>query len=104
MNIKEKVSGGVFTVYGIYWHNNKTYFYAFPKNSMGISSFGEEEVEIIDRAIGSDFEYLPTDGYIAGIFHKYLLAEALMDDLLEHDPDAYKKFVTLLGKEPNAGA
>ena len=102
MKIKSKVSGMIFTVYGIYWHANKPYFYAFAKNSTGLSSYEEKDVEIIDYSIGCDFEYLPSDGYIAGIFHKYLLADALMDDLLEHDPNAYKKFVELIGKEPNS--
>ena len=100
MKVKDKISGQVFNVYGIYWHDNKTYFYAFPKNSGGISSFGEEEVEIVERAIDDDFEFVRTDEKISGFFHRYLLVEGLMDGLLEHDPSAYKKFVSLIGKVP----
>lgn len=100
MKIKEFTSGQTFTVYGIYWHDNKTYFYCFPKNSFGISSFSEAEVQITDRTIERDFEYIRTDEHISGFFHKHLLREQLMDRLLEHDPVAYNKFVSLIGKEP----
>jgi hypothetical protein len=100
MKIKEKTSSQVLTVYAIYWCDSQTYFYAFPKHSTGISSFAEDEVEIVDRSVDSSFEYLRTSERIAGIFHKHLLADGLMDRLLEHDPDAFKRFVSLIGKEP----
>ena len=44
-------------------------------------------------------EYVHTDDGMSGFFHKHLLGEGLMDDLLEHDPEAYKKFVSLIGRE-----
>jgi hypothetical protein len=100
MKIKELTSGQCFTVYGVYWHDNKTYFYCFPKNSVGISSFSEDEIQIIDRTIDSDFEYVRTDERTSGFFHGHLLEGQLMDRLLEHDPVAYTKFVSLIGKEP----
>jgi hypothetical protein len=100
MKIRENTSEQIFIVYGVYWHGNKTYFYCFPRNSVGISSFDEDEIEIVDRTIDSDFEYVRTDERISGIFHKSLLKDQLMDGLLEHDPTAYNKFVSLIGKEP----
>lgn len=100
MKITEKTSGHSFSVYGIYWCGGKTFFYCFPAHSGGLSSFSEDEVQITDRTIESDFEYVRTDERISGIFHKHLLGERLMDDLLEHDPAAYKKFVSLLGNTP----
>jgi len=100
MKITDKTSGHTFKVYGIYWSGGKTFFYCFPVRSGGLSSFSEEEIQIIDRTIESDFEYMRTDDGMSGLFHKHLLGERLMDDLLEHDPEAYKKFVSLIGREP----
>jgi hypothetical protein len=100
MKITEKISGQSFAVYGIYWCDGKTFFYCFPANSDGLSSFSEDEVWITDRTIESEFEYVRTDERISGFFHKHLLGDGLMDDLLEHDPAAYKKFASLIGKVP----
>jgi hypothetical protein len=100
MKITEKISGRSFTVYAIYWSIDKTYFLYFPARSGGLSSIAEDEMEINDPSIDNDFEYVRTDERISGFFHKHLLGENLMDDLLDHDPVAYKKFVSLIGKEP----
>jgi hypothetical protein len=100
MKVLDKVSGQLFEVYGIYWHEGKTYFYCFPKNSLGISSYGQDEVDVVDKVVGADFEYhLGSDG-IPGLIHKHLLRDQLLDALLEHDPDAFRKFVSLLGRQP----
>jgi len=100
MKIKDKKTSNIFTVYGIYWQDNKTYFYCFPKNSVGLTSYREDDVEIIDPTIDTDFEYVITYQDTGGIFHRHLLTDKLMDELLEHDPVAYKKFVSLIGNEP----
>ncbi len=100
MKITEKISGQSFTVYAIYWARDKTYFYYFPARSGGLSSIAEDEMEITDPTIGNDFEYVRTGEIFSGFFHKYLIREKLLDDLLDHDPVAYKKFVSLLGREP----
>lgn len=100
MKITDKTSGHSFTVYGIYWSGGKTFFCYFPAHSGGLSIFSEDEIQITDRNIESEFEYMRTDERISGLFHKHLLGDRLMDDLLEHDPAAYKKFVSLIGKAP----
>jgi hypothetical protein len=97
MKALDKASGQILNVYGMYWHQGKTYFYCFPKNSTGISSYGEEELTVVDPTINTDFEYRILDNGIAGVFHRQLLAENLLDDLLEHDPEAFKKFMVLIG-------
>jgi hypothetical protein len=98
MKVRERVSGEIFSVYGIYWHEDKTYFYCFPKKSTGLSSYSEDEVDIVEPALGHEFQYAVLN--VHGIFHKHLIGEQLLDALLEHDPVAYKKFVSLIKGEP----
>ncbi|WP_137718572.1 hypothetical protein [Methylobacillus flagellatus] len=100
MKLLDKTLGQFLNVYGIYWHGGKTYFYCFPNNGVGISSYGEEEVEVVDSKISVGFEYKITGHGIPGIFHRQLLAENLLDALLEHDPEAYRKFILLIGGAP----
>lgn len=100
MIVKEKKYSSLLNVYGIYWHNDKTYFYCFPKGSFGLSSYGEDEVDIVDRVIESDFVYVNLTHGMHGVFNKKLIDNNLLDQLIDHDRDAYEKFCYLLGKEP----
>ncbi len=100
MKVREKTSNQIFTVYGIYWCGGKTFFYCFPRNTFGLSSYGEDEVDVLDSAIETDFVYLRTNEQTFGVFNRHLLEGQLLDLLLEHDPEAYKQFSCVIGKEP----
>ncbi|WP_048441816.1 hypothetical protein [Caenimonas sp. SL110] len=100
MKIREKISNLTFDVYGIYWHADKAYFYCFPRKSTGLSSYSEEEVEVFDARIDDDFVFVTMAQGASGILHRHLVADALLDQLLEHDPEAYAKFKSLIGREP----
>ncbi len=100
MKVRERLSGVVFDVYGIHWLGGKTYFSCFAKQSFGLTAYKEEEVEIVEKSLGKDFVFFGAGERVKGVFHKYLIEARLLDDLYEHDPEAYSKFVALLGHEP----
>ena len=98
MKVRDNASGIVFNVYAVYWKDAKTYFAYFPKKTTGLPVFGEEDVEIVDNALGPDFVYW--DKALHGFYHRYLIEHKLLEPLFEHDGEAYKKFASLLGREP----
>lgn len=100
MKIRERSSNQIFEVYGVYWQGEKTYFCCFPKNAKGISSYVEDEIDIVDESISNNFIYLKSSNMINGFFHKALVENGLLDSLFEHDPQAFDKFVEILGREP----
>lgn len=100
MEITDKVSGQDLAVYGIYWSSGQTFFCCFPKQSKGMNSYRESEVDVANFDVGPDFVFSVMSNGIRGVFHKALLPENLLDSLLEFDPEAYNKFVVLLGHTP----
>ncbi len=100
MKIRERVSGQLFTVFGFYWSGNKCYFCCFPRNAGGLSSYAENEVEIVESSIDSDFEFKRVSEGMSGVFHRLLLIENHLEELFDHDPEAYRRFSALLGFQP----
>lgn len=100
MKIRDKKSGDFCTVYGIYWFEEKCYFCCFSSKGVGLSSYSQSEVEVIDRLLGADFEFKKIKNGMCGVFHHLLLKDNIMEDLFEHDPQAYNKFIELLGNKP----
>jgi len=90
----------ILNVYGIYWHDDKTYFCVSPANYNGLLACSYKDMLIVDNSIGPDFIFLETSNHIHKIFHKELSDEKFLNDLLELNESAYKKFVSLLGGEP----
>lgn len=100
MKVTEKVSGQDLIVYGVYWSGERTYFCCFPRESKGMSSYAEDEVEVVDFDLGSDFAFAVMANGIRGVFNKGLLQDGLLDGLLEFDPESYSRFAEVLGHAP----
>lgn len=92
MKIKEN-DGTLIDVYAIYWIKGKTYFYGLVKN-YGLSVFNADKVGIFDPTISGDFIFFED-----GIFFKPLITERILDDLVEGDPETYKRFIEILKAE-----
>lgn len=101
MKIRLKQYPVELTVYAIYWRQDSpTIFSGFPEGSYGLTGFQQEQFEILDPTIDSDFVFRVTGNGMNGIFHKHVLTDNLLDDLVDHDQAAYEKFSALLGRTP----
>ncbi|HCM9213930.1 TPA: hypothetical protein N5L24_004179 [Enterobacter roggenkampii] len=96
MKIKER-DGEVVDVYAIYFINGEINFLGMPKNYGGLSAYSAREVTVIDPEIEGDCVYFKNNGY--GVYHWALIKEKLLDDLLEQDETAYKRFLEILKAE-----
>lgn len=94
MKIKNDRSEKVIEVYAVYWSHGETYFYGFSKGYNGLLAYKASNVKIIDPVMSGDFIFFED-----GIFYKPLIAEKLLDDLLEYDEIAYKRFLEILKAE-----
>lgn len=93
MEIKDQ-QGKIINIFAIYWFDDRTYFYGFPKGYKGLRSYRANEVTIVDSALKKEWVY-----YERGVFHWALIREALLDDLLELDETAYNRFLKILKEE-----
>ena len=100
MRIREKRYGHNFEVFAIYWAQEQKYYLAFPRRSTGLSAFLDSEVEVTDASLDADFIPCTFANGMRGFAHRHLMQDDLLDNLLEHDPDAYLHFLSLLGREP----
>ena len=89
MRIKEK-DGALIDVYAVYWINGKLYFYGLIKD-YGLSAFDVDEVKVVDSAMSGEFIFFED-----GVFFKPLIAEGLLDDLIEGDLESYRRFIEIL--------
>lgn len=96
MKIKE-FDGTVVDVFAIYWLGNETLFLGFPKSYGGLLAYNSRNVEIADTTLHGEFEYFST--HINGIYHWALIKESLLDDILERDEEAYKRFLEIVKAE-----
>lgn len=97
MKIKEN-DGTLIDVYAIYWIKGKTYFYGLVKD-YGLSVFNADTVGVVDPTMSGDFVFFDD-----GVFFKPLIAEKMLDDLVEGDPEAYKCFIEILKAEGRIAA
>lgn len=81
-------------VFAIYWIDKKTYFYGFSKGYNGLLAYNAKNVEIVDPTMSGDFIFFED-----GVFFKPLIEERLLDDLVEGDETAYKRFLEILKAE-----
>ncbi|CUU25923.1 hypothetical protein EM595_p0223 (plasmid) [Duffyella gerundensis] len=89
MRIKEK-DGALIDVYAVYWINGKLYFYGLIKD-YGLSAFDVDEVKVVDSSMSGEFIFFED-----GVFFKPLIAEGLLDDLIEEDLESYRRFIEIL--------
>ncbi|AHG65583.1 hypothetical protein [Advenella mimigardefordensis] len=97
MRIREP-DGFSVDIFSIYWFGKETYFYGMPKNYGGLQAYKAEDVAIIDNNIGFKTVFF-SKGDAKSVHHWDLIQESLLDDLLELDETAYKRFVDILKSE-----
>ncbi|OCG38118.1 hypothetical protein A9G29_11085 [Gilliamella sp. Fer2-1] len=96
MKIQE-LDGTIIDVFAIYWFNDKTLFLGLPKNYGGFIAYKATEVSVIEPHINFKTVYFENNS--KGIFHWALIQESLLDDLVERDEDAYKRFLEIIKSE-----
>ena len=96
MKIKE-YDGEVIDIYAIYFINQDVNFLGMPRNYGGLSAYSAKEVNVIDPSISFNSVYFRNNSH--GIYHWALIEERLLDDLLELDETAYKRFLKILKEE-----
>lgn len=94
MKIKNEKSEKIIDVYAIYWVGGETYFYGFSKGYNGLLAYKASKVNIVDPEMSGDFIFFDD-----GVFYKPLIEEKLLDNLLEYDETAYKRFLEILKAE-----
>ncbi|EHG3080179.1 hypothetical protein J4S47_004738 [Salmonella enterica] len=93
MKIQER-DGDIVDIYSIYWINNKTLFLGFPKGYGGLRAYDLATVTVIDPSLTGEFFF-----YEDAIYHWALIKEKLLDDIIERDEVAYKRFLEILKSE-----
>ncbi|WP_392565253.1 hypothetical protein RHO15_06485 [Utexia brackfieldae] len=104
MKIKTEY-GHLIDIFGIYWvlsiDNSyaETILLGLPKGNGGLTTFritGElvDKVEIIDPIIPANFMYINS-----GLYHRALIEENLLDNIIEYDEDAYNRFLEIIKSE-----
>lgn len=93
MKIKES-DGTVVDIFAIYWFGDETYFYGLPKNYGGLLAYRASQVSVIESEI--DFNAIYFENNAKSIQHWALIKEKLLDDILEWDDAAYKRFLEIL--------
>lgn len=96
MKVKER-DGEVVDIYAIYFIDDEVNFLGMPKNYGGLSAYSAKEVQVVEPEIRGECIYFKNNGY--GIYHWALIKEKLLDDLLELDETAYKRFLEILKAE-----
>ncbi|AUQ41944.1 hypothetical protein ACW6B4_001041 [Yersinia ruckeri] len=96
MKIKES-DGTIINVFAIYWFGDETYFYGLPKNYGGLLAYRASQVSIVDPEISFSAIYFENNA--KSIQHWALIKEKLLDDILERDEVAYKRFLEILKAE-----
>ena len=86
--------GRVVDVFSVYWFGDETYFYGLPKGYGGLMSYRATQVTIINPEINFNSIY-----FKESIHHWALIKEELLDDLLELDETAYKRFLEIVKVE-----
>ena len=96
----------ILDVFGIYWGMNNegtkeaevfTYFYALEGEGEGIDwvslgVYDSRDVEVIDPRLESEWVYHGGVS-INGIYYAPLIQEQLLDDVVDRDPEAIKRFL-----------
>ncbi|WGL98588.1 hypothetical protein QE177_01380 [Arsenophonus sp. aPb] len=90
--------GSIVDIFAIYWFGDETYFYGMPKNYGGLQAYKADEVTVIDNKIDFKTVFFSNDD-AKSVHHWALIEESLLDDLLELDETAYKRFLDILKSE-----
>ena len=92
MRVREDETGDELEVYGIYWVYGVKYFYVIFNNGYcGLGPLKQEKCDIIDRSI-DNFILVEAGDSTDILLHKAAFEDGLLDDLIEHMPDAVAEF------------
>jgi hypothetical protein len=92
MKVREDSSGDEYEVYGIYWRDRIKYFYVqFNDGYCGLGPLTQNECDVIDPSIDN---FILVDNVDVKDFflHKAAFEGGLLDDLIEHIPEAVEEF------------
>ncbi|AVC43172.1 hypothetical protein [Achromobacter ruhlandii] len=98
MKIRE-LNGEIIDVFAIYWVNDKNLCLGFPRNYGGLAAYDLSKVELVDATLNFELIYCKDGGGIPAVLHWALVKERLLDDLLELDENAYRRFLGILKSE-----
>ena len=97
----------ILDVFSIYWGMRNegtkeeevfTYFYAiYGPQDVALGVYDSKEVEIVDSALKGKWTYFANR--YNGIFYAPLIEERLLDDVIDRDPEAIKKFLQFAIKD-----
>ena len=92
MKVREDETGYELEVYGIYWINGKRYHYVFsaPLN-YGLIVLNQDKCTLIDVSI-DNFEIRCSGDGGDILIHKAASKDNLLDDVVEHMPEAVAEF------------
>lgn len=93
MKIKE-LDGTIVDVFAVYWFDDETYFYGLPIGYGNFIAYRNSRVTVVDPSLYGNFVY-----YNQGVFHRALIQEKLLDDILERDENAYNRFLKIIKSE-----
>ncbi|MDI2113973.1 hypothetical protein [Commensalibacter nepenthis] len=96
MKIKDS-RNNIIDVVAIYWYKERTVFLSIPKNYGGLMVFNSNNVEIIDPVM--NFRTIYFDNDMHGIYHWALIEEDLLDEVIDHDPKSFNRFIKILKSE-----
>ena len=84
-------------VFSIYWFDDETFFLGFLKGYGGLLAYRASQVSVIDPEV--NFKSIYFENNARSIHHWALINENLLDDILERDETAYKRFLEILKAE-----
>ncbi|KMN36465.1 hypothetical protein VI26_06355 [Chromobacterium sp. LK1] len=85
-------------VFSIYWIDGKTFFLGLPAGHGGLISYESSQVEVVDATLAGRLVFCELN-QIKGVYHWSMIEEQLLDDLLESDEDAYRRFLEIIKEE-----
>ncbi|OSN03565.1 hypothetical protein AU512_16615 [Lonsdalea iberica] len=97
MKVQEK-DGDLIDIYAIYWIGDETFFLGFPRNYGGLKVYNLSKVNVVDENICGNFVFHKNNN-INSVCHWALIKDKLLDDILELDETAYKRFLEILKAE-----
>ncbi|MDI2111770.1 hypothetical protein [Commensalibacter nepenthis] len=89
--------GEVIDIVAIYWCAEKTLFLGIPKDFGGLTAINSNKVKIIDPKINYRAVYFKNRMH--GIYHWALIEEDLLDEVIDHDPKSFNRFIEILKSE-----
>ena len=99
MKIKPHDENHIVDVYAVYWYDNVRHYLIIPyKGYNGFNACLESKSDVIDTSL-NDFVIVKNSKGNDLLIHRIIYDNNLLDDLIDHDPEAMAKFLDLLEKE-----